>query len=124
VLGSKKESELCERIASSIGLQAKSVAGLTSLPELSALLSRSLAIISNDSGGMHLASACGAKLVAVFGITDPVKTGPLGKNCMVMTADGVKGCREIRKDDPNAISVLRSIKPQSVITAAEELING
>jgi len=122
VLGSKKESELCARVASCIGLQAISVAGLTSLPELAALLSNSLSVISNDSGGMHLASACGAKLVAVFGITDPVKTGPLGKNCRVMTAKGVKGRREIRKDDPNAVSVLRSITPHSVIDAAKELI--
>ncbi len=122
ILGSKKESELCSRVASSIGMQAKSVAGLTSIPELSAILRNSLSVICNDSGGMHLASACGARLVAVFGITDPIKTGPLGRHFKIITVDGIIGRREISKDDPDAISILRSIKPQSVIDAAKELM--
>ena len=34
--------------------------------------------LTNDSGGMHIASALGVPTVAVFGATDDVTTGPTG----------------------------------------------
>jgi ADP-heptose:LPS heptosyltransferase len=33
--------------------------------------------VSNDTGGMHLANALGVPLVALFGPTNPVRTGPV-----------------------------------------------
>jgi ADP-heptose:LPS heptosyltransferase len=33
--------------------------------------------VTNDTGGMHLANALGAPLVALFGPTNPVRTGPV-----------------------------------------------
>jgi heptosyltransferase-2 len=43
-----------------------------------ALLARSRLVIANDSGPGHLAAAVGARLVGVFGVTDPCKTRPIG----------------------------------------------
>jgi heptosyltransferase-2 len=42
------------------------------LPRMAALLSRSAAAVSNDSGLMHLAAARGLRVVAIFGSTSPV----------------------------------------------------
>ena len=54
-----------------------SVAGTLSLEESAALLSLCDALVTNDSGMMHLGSAAGRPGVALFGPTDPVATGPV-----------------------------------------------
>jgi len=54
-----------------------SLVGTTSLAELAGILALSSACVSNDSGAMHLAAAVGAKVVAIFGPTNEVRTSPL-----------------------------------------------
>jgi heptosyltransferase-2 len=53
------------------------VSGKTDLQMLAGVLARSHAVVSNDSGAMHLAGAVGAKVVAVFGATNEQRTSPL-----------------------------------------------
>jgi heptosyltransferase I len=50
----------------------------TTLPELAALIAESRAMVTNDSGPMHVAAAVGTPVVAIFGPTDPGRTGPYG----------------------------------------------
>ena len=55
------------------------------LPRLAALLSRSAAVVSGDSGLMHLAAARGAPLVALFGSTVPeLGFAPAGEGHVVL----------------------------------------
>lgn len=56
---------------------ALDLAGRLSLDELGALCARARLYLGNDSGATHLAVACGAPTVAVFGPTDPAMYGPL-----------------------------------------------
>lgn len=58
-------------------------AGKTSLRELAALMLQCNAFLTNDSGPMHVASALGIPLVALFGSTSDVRTGPY-KNGLVI----------------------------------------
>ena len=51
--------------------------GKTDLRALAGLLARARAVVSNDSGAMHLAGAVGTKVVAVFGATNERRTSPL-----------------------------------------------
>lgn len=53
-------------------------AGETSLGMLGALFKKSAWVVSGDSGPMHIAAGVGARLVALFGPTDPKLTGPRG----------------------------------------------
>jgi asparagine synthase (glutamine-hydrolysing) len=69
---------LCARIASAIP-GAISLAGETSLPVLAALLQRSVLLVTNDSGPMHMAAALETPLVAAFGPASPHRTGPRGR---------------------------------------------
>lgn len=49
----------------------------TELPELAALMGQAAVVIGGDSAPLHLAVACGAPVVALFGPTDPARLGPL-----------------------------------------------
>jgi heptosyltransferase II len=58
--------------------------GQTSLRQVIGLIARCRLFVSNDSGLMHVAAALGVPVLAIFGSTDAVRTGPLGKKCRVV----------------------------------------
>jgi len=51
--------------------------GKSDLPTLAGILGEARAVVSNDSGAMHLAAAVGTKVIAVFGPTREKQTSPL-----------------------------------------------
>ena len=65
-------NELCAELPSRV----INLAGRTSLRELSALISVCDLLLTNDSGPMHIADALGVPIVALFGSTSEVITGP------------------------------------------------
>jgi heptosyltransferase-2 len=65
--GGKDERELCGRIADQTA--ALDLTGLTGLLESAALLERSALLVSNDSAPLHIASAVGTAVLALFGPT-------------------------------------------------------
>lgn len=54
------------------------LAGRTTLRDLAYLYERSALVVTTDSGPMHVAAAVGTPTVALFGPTDPARTGPYG----------------------------------------------
>ena len=90
-------------------------------PYLAAVLAQCRLALTNDSGGMHLATAMDIPVVAVFGITDPARTGPLGSAARVMQA-GTLRSRDIRRDSPEARASLLRITPEQTAEAAVELM--
>lgn len=54
-----------------------SLAGKTDLPTYVRQLTQCRLLITNDTGGMHLANALGVPLIGLFGPTNPVRTGPI-----------------------------------------------
>lgn len=57
--------------------RVQDLAGKTDLPTFARELGRCHALVTNDTGGMHLANALGVPLVALFGPTNPMRTGPV-----------------------------------------------
>ena len=114
IMGSPGERELCGRIAGQIGGATFNLAGETNIPQWAALMSRCELVVANDSGGMHLAGAAGARVVALFGITDPAKTGPLGTRCRVIQKSTVRH-RDVPRDCPEAREALAAIHPDEVL---------
>lgn len=53
---------------------------------LPALLSKATAMITNDSGPMHIAAALGVPVVAIFGPTSAARTGPYGAGHQILTS--------------------------------------
>ena len=67
--------------------KAVNLAGETSLPELAHLYKNALMLITTDSGPMHLAAAVGTPVIALFGPTDPQRTGPYGDGHVIIRID-------------------------------------
>ena len=57
---------------------ALDLSGTTTLGQLGAVLRQCHLFVGNDAGPMHLATAVGTPVVAIFGPTDPALCGPLG----------------------------------------------
>jgi heptosyltransferase-2 len=53
------------------------LAGRTDLMGFAAALAGCRLLVSNDTGGMHLANALGVPVIGLFGPTNPVRTGPV-----------------------------------------------
>jgi lipopolysaccharide heptosyltransferase II len=62
-----------------------SLVGKSDLPTLAGILANCRALVTNDSGAMHLAAACGIAVTAVFGPTDERATRPLGDGHTIIT---------------------------------------
>ncbi|MBQ6472621.1 MAG: glycosyltransferase family 9 protein [Victivallales bacterium] len=87
LLGTAGDRTAGEQLAS-LASRAKpaNLAGRTTLEALAALLRRSNAMLTVDSGPMHLAAALGVRCFALFGSTDPVLTGPYGSQHLLMVS--------------------------------------
>jgi heptosyltransferase II len=85
LLGSGKEAPLCGEISGAAGEgRCLNLAGKTSLIDAFALIARAKAVVSNDSGLMHVAAAFGVPQVAVFGSSSPLHTPPLNDKAQVL----------------------------------------
>jgi heptosyltransferase II len=85
--GSAQEFALVERIRASMAHEAVSLAGQDGLDSFVALAARCAVMITNDSGAMHIASAVGTPVVALFGPTDPRRTAPMSAHATVLRHD-------------------------------------
>jgi heptosyltransferase-2 len=124
VCGTAAEREAAERIAAAVPGGAINLAGATSLAELAAVFRLCRLVLCNDSGAMHLAAAAGAPVVAVFGLTDPARTGPLGGGHTVLAPAGVKGNAVIARESGAAAAALESIRPDAAVAAAIRVLDG
>ena len=116
-----------ERIAAEV--QGASAAG-DKLPVLgfdldpvgvAALALRARVLVANDSGPMHLAAAVGTPVVALFGPTDPGRTGPTGAPSEVL--DRYVFCSPCYlKQCPYAHECMTGISVEAVSSAVERLI--
>jgi len=76
IIGSETEIPLAEHIATDMPEKPFILAGQTTLSGLAAITSFGSVFISNDSGPMHLANALKIPVIALFGPTEPFRTGP------------------------------------------------
>jgi heptosyltransferase-2 len=85
--------------------------------DLAALSARARVVVANDSGPMHLAAAVGTPVVAIFGPTDPGRTGPCGAPFEVL--DRYVFCSPCYlKQCPYRHECMREIGVEEVLAAA------
>jgi len=84
IFGGPNDKNLGENISQKMQHRPIDLSGKTSLGEAMALIDKCALFITNDSGLMHVAAALNVPLVAIFGSTNSVATGPLGINSRVV----------------------------------------
>lgn len=106
---------------------ARSFVGELTLADTAALLSECAALVSNDSGLMHVAAALGIPTFGVFGITSPAREAlPLSN--MVPITKGLPcepACRREpwgRRDCQFHLECLRSLTPDEVLERMREVL--
>jgi ADP-heptose:LPS heptosyltransferase len=81
------EEEAAREVQRAAGWEVPVVGADLDIAGLAGVLARLSALVGNDSGPMHLAAVVGTPGVALFGPTDPARTGPLGEGHMVLRRD-------------------------------------
>jgi len=84
LFGTKNDAAIGEQIAAAIGDDCVNRIGQTTLEQLIDELRQCRLLLTNDTGTMHLAALVGVPVVAVFGSTEPLLTGPLGNGHTIL----------------------------------------
>jgi ADP-heptose:LPS heptosyltransferase len=78
LFGTARDAEITQTVAEGFSPgQVHNLAGKTNLVEFAEALAGCTVVVCNDTGGMHLANLLGVPVVAVYGPTNPVRTGPI-----------------------------------------------
>jgi lipopolysaccharide heptosyltransferase I len=79
IVGGESDVDIADIVVKNSGGKAISVAGKTTLKELIEIIRNARIVVTNDSGPMHIAAALNVPVFAIFGPTNPLRTGPYGK---------------------------------------------
>jgi heptosyltransferase I len=116
--GSDKES--LSNITSKMATKGINIGGQTTLPQLACIYKDALAVITTDSGPMHLAAAVGTPVIALFGSTDPARTGPYGTGHTIIRAD--LSCSPCLQKKCPTRQCMEDITPEQVFEALKEKV--
>ncbi|HED2337761.1 TPA: ADP-heptose--LPS heptosyltransferase RfaF [Serratia liquefaciens] len=126
LFGSAKDNEAGEQIRAALDDDARgfcmNLAGETQLEQAVILLASCSAVVSNDSGLMHVAAALNKPLIALYGPSSPDFTPPLSDKAKVIRL--ISGYHKIRKGDADQgyHQSLIDIQPQQVLDALTPLL--
>jgi heptosyltransferase-2 len=87
VFGTNADRKVGEGALATAPERVINMAGKTTLGQAMALMARCRVFITNDSGLMHVAAALHVPLVAIFGSTNPVTTGPFSDRVVIVRKD-------------------------------------
>lgn len=120
IVGSPNDIEIAKGIELCSGGKALSMAGNTSIKELISIIRNAKYVITNDSGPMHIAAAFGIPVVAIFGPTNPVRTGPYGGNHIIVKSD--VECAPCYKKKCKTMRCMDEISVEKVYEAINKLM--
>ena len=123
LFGSADERALCQSVADAIGPRAHNLAGRTTLREFIDLAAACRVYLTNDSGGMHIASALGVPTVAVFGATNHITTGPTGALARVVR-EPVDCAPCLLRECPIDHRCMTAVTSERVVQEAAALLSG
>lgn len=126
LFGSQKDHAVAEQITSQLTEEAQThsvnLAGETSLADAVDLMSVADAVVSNDSGLMHIAAALGRSLVVLYGSSSPDFTPPLNDNVKVLRT-GIECSPCFKRECPlGHLKCLKDLPAESVLASMAELL--
>ena len=129
VVGGPDDAGLGEEIVGSVrrkGGQALNACGTLTLRQSAALIDRARVLVTNDSAPLHVATAMGTPIVAVFGPTLPeFGFGPIRSGDVALGVAGLD-CRPCSRHGPPRCPLghhrcMRDLAPEVVAAAIDEI---
>ncbi|MBC2703072.1 glycosyltransferase family 9 protein [Desulfobacula sp.] len=117
--GGPQDRQPAKIIMSESACPVVDLTGKTSVPELVEVLANAVCTISCDTGPMHLAKALNTKVVALFGPSNPERTGPYHGVVIKKDVD-CSPCNQKQCRDPFCMD---AIKPSDVMAQLKHLLN-
>ena len=121
LFGTKNDHAVGETVATALGDNCTNRIGQTTMEELISGLRTCHALLTNDTGTMHLASLLGVPVVAVFGSTEPAFTGPLG-NSHVIVRHHVECSPCFLRECPIDFRCMKEITTKQVVDAMMSIL--
>ncbi len=119
IFGGPEDRDLGAKISKMMRRPQVNLSGKTRLDEAMGLIAACRLFVTNDSGLMHVAAALKVPLVAIFGSTNPVTTGPCSDRAQtVQTTLDCSPC--LKPDCPEGhLDCMRQIDVDSVMNAVK-----
>jgi ADP-heptose:LPS heptosyltransferase/lauroyl/myristoyl acyltransferase len=114
LFGTAQDGSITAAIAAGLPAgRVQDLAGRTDLAAFADGLRACRLLVTNDTGGMHLANALGVPLVALFGPTNPLRTGPVfAAPSRILQPPGCP---------PTGGAALAGLPPETVLAAIAEM---
>jgi heptosyltransferase-1 len=123
IFGSDEDKPLGEIISRAEPSRFLNLCGETSLPEMVEWIRLCDLMITNDTGPMHAAAALGKPVVALFGPTEPRRTGPYGQLENVLRIElPCSPCLKSFCTWKNPNECLNAISPAMVFERAQKIL--
>lgn len=126
IISDAKDKETADNLSRSVNAKHLNLAGMTTVSDLASVLRRAKVFISNDSGPVHIASAVGTPVIAIFGRNDrglsPERWGPLGKRDIILHKDA--GCEVCLAHNCRiGFRCLNSVTVEEVVDEANKILS-
>lgn len=119
LFGSQRDKTITDKIMTLTNNRCENIAGRSELAETIDLLSLTRAVITNDSGLMHIAAALKKPLIALYGSTSPIFTPPLSDNAIILKLDlDCQPCFQ-RSCPLEHFRCMKDLHPSAVIAATK-----
>lgn len=125
IIGGKEDLDLAREIKENTKKKdVIDLVGKISLLQLGGILKRCKILVTGDTGPMHIATAVGTKVIALFGAADPKRTGPVGKGHIIIQAKDVScvPCKKRVCNNRQYLQCMEKIEPQDVFEKIMEIL--
>jgi len=124
IIGGIGDLELSREIVALAQTQPLVLTGKTDLLQLAAILRMCDLLVSADTGPMHLSTAVGTRVLALFGAADPERTGPVGIGHRVIQAITVPcvPCRSRKCNNSFFMECMEKITVDEVFATVSEML--
>jgi lipopolysaccharide heptosyltransferase II len=115
ILGGLEDTALGAQITQAAPNRCLDLTGKLSIPEMVEFIRLSELMITNDTGPMHVAAALRKPLIALFGPTEPRRTGPYAQLSAVLQSHvACVPCLSQRCHNPIHMECLKVLSPSMV----------